>query len=236
MTPTFNTVDELFTALADERTGDVVTALAHALQCAWLLRQQRPHDEEMQVAGLVHDVASSLEPRPPGCHAAAGGELVRPLLGLRVAALVAGHVAAKRWLVSCDPTYRDRPSDNSRATLARQGDVFSASERAEFEASPYPAECILLRRADDDAKQPGRIVPSLASWRPLAQKLASRRLHPGEYETLILARRTMSDGYFVFSKMGQYPAQLSIEVPRRRDRGASSKHLSNSTRQQRTAV
>jgi len=174
MTP-FATTNELFAALADERPGDVVSALSHALQCAWLLQQQWPLDEELQLAGLVHDVASSLEPRPPGCHAAAGSQLVRGLLGPRVAALVAGHVAAKRWLVSCEPTYRNRLSDNSRGTLACQGEGFSALELAEFEASQYAADCVLLRRADDDAKQPGRIVASLGSWRPLVEKYVSRR-------------------------------------------------------------
>jgi predicted HD phosphohydrolase len=174
MTP-FASIDELFAALADERPGDVVTALAHALQCAWLLQQLRPNDEELQLAGLVHDVASSIEPRPPGCHAAAGAELVRPLLGSRIAALVAGHVAAKRWLVSTDPGYRDRLSDNSRETLVGQGDELSDSERAAFESSPHAEACVLLRRADDNAKRPGRIVPPLQAWRALAERHAAHR-------------------------------------------------------------
>jgi predicted HD phosphohydrolase len=174
MTP-LATLDELCAALVDERPGDVVTALAHALQCAWLLKQERPDDEELQLAGLVHDVASSLEPRPPGCHAAAGAELVRPLLGARIAALVAGHVVAKRWLVTCDASYRVRLSENSRATLAQQGEELTATERAAFEANPYAADCILLRRADDDAKRVGRVVPRLDSWKPIAERHVSGR-------------------------------------------------------------
>src|SRR5262249_28439113 len=165
----FVSTDELFAAVIDERPGDVVTALAHALQCAWLLEQARPRDRELHLAGLVHDVASSLEPPPPGCHAAAGAALVRPLLGDRVAALVAGHVAAKRWLVTRDPAYRGHLSENSRATLARQGEAFTSAQRAAFESSPDFADCILLRRADDDAKVPGRAVPSLDSWRAIAE-------------------------------------------------------------------
>jgi predicted HD phosphohydrolase len=172
----FATIDALFAVLADERPGDVVTALAHALQCAWLLQRERPEDEELQLAGLVHDVASSLEPRPPGCHGAAGAALVRPLFGERVAALVANHVPAKRWLVTCDTTYRSRLSENSRATLALQGEQMSAEERQAFEASPHAADAIVLRRADDDAKQPGRIVPGLASWESVAKRLACDRL------------------------------------------------------------
>ena len=171
----FATLDELFAVLADERPGDVVTARAHALQCAWLLKQQRPFDVELQLAGLVHDVASSLEPRPPGCHAAAGAALVRPLLGPRIAALVAQHVAAKRWLVTHDPSYRARLSENSRRTLAREGEELSASEREVFEASPEAADSVLLRRADDDAKRPGCIVPPLEFWRAVAEEYTSRR-------------------------------------------------------------
>jgi predicted HD phosphohydrolase len=168
----FATLEELFAALSDERPGDVVTALAHALQCAWILRQERPDDEELQLAGLVHDVASSLEPQPPGCHAANGAELIRPLFGERIAALVSGHVTAKRWLVTCDPAYRSCLSDNSRETLAHQGEALTSAERAAFEASPHAADWVRLRRADDQAKQPGRAVPSLDFWRELAEKHA----------------------------------------------------------------
>jgi gamma-butyrobetaine dioxygenase len=84
-------------------------------------------------------------------------------------------VAAKRWLVTCDPAYRDRLSDNSRATLARQGERLTPSERAAFEASPHAADCAELRRADDDAKQPDRRVPSLEFWRGLAAAQARGR-------------------------------------------------------------
>jgi len=170
----FGLIDDLFAALVDERPGDVVTALEHSLQCAWLLKQERPDDEELQLAGLVHDVASCLEPRPPGCHAAVGAELVRPLLGSRVAALVAGHVAAKRWLVMHDRGYRERLSDNSRATLAQQGDALDDGARAAFEALPDWQDCVVLRRADDAAKIPGRVVPPLATWREVAERHARR--------------------------------------------------------------
>jgi predicted HD phosphohydrolase len=170
----FGSIDDLLAALVDERPGDVVTGLAHSLQCAWLLRQERPDDVELQLAGLVHDVASCIEPRPPGCHAAVGAELVRPLLGSRVAALVAGHVAAKRWLVAHDRGYREQLSDNSRATLARQGDALDDAARAAFEASADWHDCVVLRRADDAAKVPGRVVPSLATWRDIAARHARR--------------------------------------------------------------
>src|SRR5262249_15426807 len=152
------TVDELLQVLADDRPGDVVTARAHGLQCAWLLAQARPDDVELQIAGLVHDVASSLEPRPPGDHARLGADLVRPLLG--------GHVLAKRWLVTTEAGYGARLSENSIETLGFQGGRLGVAELADFAAGPGFADCVLLRRCDDEAKEPGRVVPPLEHWRP----------------------------------------------------------------------
>ena len=63
----FRTVDELLHVLDDPVVGDdIVAALAHHLQCAALLAQAAPGDVELQVAGLVHDVASSMDPRARG--------------------------------------------------------------------------------------------------------------------------------------------------------------------------
>jgi predicted HD phosphohydrolase len=174
----FATLAELFAVLRDERVGDVVTALEHHLQCAALLRLARPGDEELQIAGLVHDVASSLDPAPGGCHAAVGGLLVRRLFGARVGALVAGHVAAKRWLVTTDPGYRARLSENSVHTLSLQGEELDEREQAAFLGSPERDDIVLLRRADDAAKLPGAAVPPLDAWRVIAERVAAARGGP----------------------------------------------------------
>ena len=173
--PPFSSVDEVCTVLADERGGDVITALAHALQCGSQLTNEHPDDVELQVAGLVHDIASSLQPRPRGDHAEIGASLVRPLLGDRVADLVGGHVMAKRYLVTTDATYRASLSAESTRTLALQGDVLSDDERAAFEASPLAGEWVQLRRADEQAKVPGLAVPDLETWRARLHSLASSR-------------------------------------------------------------
>jgi predicted HD phosphohydrolase len=169
----FSSVDQVCTVLVDERDGDVITALAHALQCGWLLTSERPDDVELQVAGLVHDIASSLEPSPRGDHAQIGASLVRELFGDRVADLVGGHVMAKRYLVTTDSTYRGSLSDESTRTLALQGDVLTDDERAAFEASPLAADWLQLRRADDRAKIPGLAVPTLDAWRVRLDALAA---------------------------------------------------------------
>ena len=171
----FRTVDELLHVLDDPVVGDdIVAALAHHLQCAALLAQAAPGDVELQAAGLVHDVASSMDPRPAGDHAAVGAGLVRGLLGDRVADLVGGHVEAKRYLVTVEPAYRATLSENSTATLGLQGEQLSPGELDAFERSPLRDDWVALRRADDRAKVNGATVPGLDHWRAVLDGLASR--------------------------------------------------------------
>jgi predicted HD phosphohydrolase len=170
-------IDELFATLASgatARDGESINLLAHALQCAELLRERVPDDLELQVAGLVHDLGTVLEPDRPATHAATGAAAVRSVLGTRVAGLVAHHDEAKRYLVAADDGYRARLSARSLETLVDQGGLLDASGQATFEASPDFAACVTLRRADDDAKVPGKATTPLAAWRPVVEAVASR--------------------------------------------------------------
>ncbi len=160
-------VDGLFLLLrrsAEQRDGETIDLLSHALQCAQLLATSAPDDVELQVAGLVHDLGTVLEPDRPATHAASGADAVRPLLGERVAALVAGHDQAKRYLVTVDARYRDRLSVRSIATLRDQGGLLDPEERAAFLARPECDALVALRQADDRAKVPGTVVPGLDHW------------------------------------------------------------------------
>lgn len=171
-------VDELFATLtlgARARDGEAVNLLAHALQCAQLLAAKAPDDTELQVAGLIHDIGTTLEPDRPATHATTGARAVRALLGYRVADLVERHDEAKRYLVTVDAAYRERLSERSTETLADQGGLLDDDGRAAFEASPDFEACIALRRADDDAKVPGLATAPLSRWRPVVEALASRR-------------------------------------------------------------
>jgi len=170
-------VDELITFLArgaTTRDGEALDLLAHALQCAELLADQRPDDIELQIAGLVHDLGTLLEPDKPATHAKTGGGAIEDLLGPRISALVAGHDQAKRYLVATDPAYAATLSEISRYTFTLQGGDMGAGERAEFERGAHFEDLLVLRRADDDAKVAGRIVPGLGIWRPEITKLAAR--------------------------------------------------------------
>jgi predicted HD phosphohydrolase len=148
-----------------------LTILHHGLQCAALLRESDPHDPELQVAGLLHDVGHLLDSGPGEAHATVGAAYLRPVFGDRVATLVDDHVRAKRYLITVDADYRARLSTGSSVTLALQGDALRADEVAEFRARPLAEETLRLRRADESAKDPGARVPGLGTWLPTLGRL-----------------------------------------------------------------
>jgi predicted HD phosphohydrolase len=168
-------VNSLFDVLesgAGATDAEDVDLLAHGLQCAALVADVAPHDRELQVAGLVHDVGTVLWPDRPRTHARAGAAAVADLLGERVAWLVGHHDEAKRYLVTVEPGYAARLSPASVRTLEVQGGQLDHGERARLEATAWLADVLTMRRADDDAKVPDRDVPDLASWRPIVEAVA----------------------------------------------------------------
>ena len=168
-------LDALFDVLASSEQLDDeedVDLLAHSLQCAQLLSKTAPDDVELQVAGLLHDLGTMLEPGRPDTHAVTGGDAVRTLLGSRVAALISGHDHAKRYLVSTDSAYRARLSETSILTLGFQGGDMTVAECTAFEANEHFDSLVRLRRADDAAKVVGRVVPGLDEWRERVEQVA----------------------------------------------------------------
>jgi predicted HD phosphohydrolase len=155
--------------------GHAIGVLTHSLQCADVLAAQYPDDVELQVAGLVHDIGHLLVPGDADGHGCHGAEAVRELLGPRVAALVELHVPAKRYLVTTDPQYRDLLSRGSIRTLELQGGLLDDEAVAAFQAEPLAADALVLRRADELAKIPGRPVPGLDTWRTVLDQIAARR-------------------------------------------------------------
>lgn len=147
--------------------------LAHGLQCAAELAAASPDDVELQIAGLVHDICHGQ--CHISIHASVGADAVRNVLGDRVAELVGLHVAAKRYLISTDDDYASRLSGVSTRTLELQGGGMSAEEIAAFEANPNAADAILLRKADEAAKTPGRVVPDLDHWKPALRRIAANQ-------------------------------------------------------------
>ena len=143
--------------------GDPIDLLAHGLQCAAVLREQHPDDVGLQLAGLVHDIGHAVGGTDPD-HARSGADVIRPVLGDRVAALVALHVEAKRYLAATE-VYE--LSAASRLSLERQGAALTTAEARHFETDAHFADAIALRRADESAKVVGLDVPGLDAWAPV---------------------------------------------------------------------
>ena len=96
-----------------------------------------------------------------------------------VAHLTEGHVLAKRYLCYKEPDYE--LSDESRETLDFQGGPMTAAEAAVFERDPMFDTCIQMRRWDEEAKYPDKVVPDLESYFPLIERcITSMASKPGE--------------------------------------------------------
>jgi predicted HD phosphohydrolase len=170
-----DSVPELVALLArgaDVRDEPELDGLAHALQCAAILRVEHPADLELMVAGLVHDIADIAYPDDHTDHDRRGAELVEPLLGSRVARLVGAHVLAKRYLVTTDPAYRANLSLRSAQTLETQGDALLDADLAALATDPDLAAILDLRRADERAKDPTAQVPGLERWGEILSEVA----------------------------------------------------------------
>jgi predicted HD phosphohydrolase len=162
-------------AALDSDEGLAFSELDHGLQTAALLEAAYPDDAELQVAGLVHDLAHPWDGPGQPEHHRLGARAVRRLLGDRVAFLVEAHVDAKRYLVATDPTYRDALSPGSIVTLAAQGGPMSAEEVRGADTITDWGAAVALRRADDGAKVADAEVPPLDHWIAAIDRVAARR-------------------------------------------------------------
>jgi predicted HD phosphohydrolase len=160
--------------VADDGSALGHSQLDHARQTAALLRRAAPGDDELAVAGLVHDLGHLLPGVGDAEHAPAGAAAVRAVLGERVAGLVGLHVEAKRYLVASEAGYAGDLAADSVASLDRQGGPMALAECRAFEARPFAAEAVVLRRADEGGKVAGLQVADLGDWLPLLRRVHQR--------------------------------------------------------------
>lgn len=172
-------VDEMLDVLATGAgmqlsAGVPVSQLEHARQTAALLAYLYPGDDELAVAGLVHDIGHLLPGGTDEAHAADAARAVRRTLGERVAGTVGLHVEAKRYLVATERGYGGVLTTDSVHSLERQGGELSRDEASTFLAAPYARDAVMLRRADDSGKVEGLVVGDLSSWIPTLRDVARR--------------------------------------------------------------
>jgi predicted HD phosphohydrolase len=171
-------VDQILDVLATGadhplRFGGAVSQLDHLLQTAALLQREYPDDDELAVAGLVHDLGHLMPDVGEDMHAVVAADAIRATLGERVAGLVALHVDAKRYLVATETDYGNLLAEDSVASMREQGGPMSTEEMAAFSALPLAAGAIAVRRADDGGKAVGIVVADLSSWAPVLQRVST---------------------------------------------------------------
>lgn len=155
--------------------GEAVTKLEHAEQCAWHA-SQAGGDEELVLAALLHDIGHLLDEEGTQRdervgvinHDEMGARWLRERgFSERLAALVGGHVDAKRYLVATNEHYRERLSPTSQETLRLQGGPMDAADATQFSQDPYHRDKLRLRSWDEAAKDPQWRGPGIETYRAM---------------------------------------------------------------------
>lgn len=155
-------VDDILALLrlrGDERYGERVTQLDHALQCASLAAEAGAADA-LIAAALLHDYGHLIDNRGhmaerealDGEHEAVGARALSAWFGPEVTEPVALHVAAKRYLCATSAGYLEALSPASQLSLELQGGPFAPADATAFAALPYADDAVQLRRWDDWGK------------------------------------------------------------------------------------
>jgi phosphonate degradation associated HDIG domain protein len=162
---------------------EAISQLEHALQCADLAVQAGETPETV-VASLLHDLGHLLAAEREGqqehstqqddLHQYIALPFIRSLFPDAVLEPIRLHVDAKRYLCLIDPGYWADLSPASQRSLEQQGGVFCKAEAEAFMAQPFAAEAVRLRRYDDLAKVPAKVVPDLAYYNTHLQQVARR--------------------------------------------------------------
>ena len=164
---------------AKEYLGEPVSQASHMLQAAALAERDRAGDA-LVAAALLHDVGHfagtltghDLMQGTDNRHGENGAAWLSQWFGAEVTEPVRLHVTAKRYLCATEPDYAAALSPASVYTLGVQGGPMRGAELAEFEANPYAAAAIRVRRWDDAAKDPGARPPALDRFTNVLRALA----------------------------------------------------------------
>jgi phosphonate degradation associated HDIG domain protein len=176
-------IDEIFSLYErfgdEDYIGEPVSQLEHMSQAA-ALADAEGYDDEVVLAAFFHDIGHLCADAAEAGSMDGMGNLDHEKLGAafllergfskRLAALVQGHVIAKRYLTYKHPEYYDKLSDASKATLNFQGGVMSVQEASEFESNPDAELLIRLRYWDDTAKEINIPVDNVVYIKQLALK------------------------------------------------------------------
>lgn len=156
-----NEIITLFEKYGDEDyDGEPVSQTSHMIQCGMLAMEEG--DIDITIGAFLHDIGHLLKHEqntiPMGSfgvvnHEGIGAAYLKEKgFSKRICAIVANHVAAKRYLVATDKMYAARLSTASRETLKWQGGPMNEKEVKTFKNHSYFAAIIKVRQWDEKAK------------------------------------------------------------------------------------
>ncbi|MDQ7746282.1 phosphonate degradation HD-domain oxygenase [Hydrogenophaga pseudoflava] len=159
---------------------EAVSQREHALQCAHLAETAGEPDE-LVIACLLHDLGHLIAAEKAGTmdtdmsqddlHQYTVLPFLRGVLPDAVLEPIRLHVDAKRYLCQAEGGYYASLSTASVHSLAQQGGAYTAVESRAFLLQPFAADAVRLRRYDDKAKDPARVVPPLDHYLPRLEQL-----------------------------------------------------------------
>jgi phosphonate degradation associated HDIG domain protein len=173
-------IEQLFAQRGGEQySGEPVTQLEHALQCAALAEQEGASDE-MVTAALLHDLGHLLHDlgETPSLQGIDDVHQFRALPFLRgtfdpgVLDPIRLHVDAKRYLCAMREGYFAALSQDSKRSLGLQGGIFNEGQAEAFIAQPGAPQAVQLRLWDDAAKTAGLATPALSHFLERARRCA----------------------------------------------------------------
>ena len=142
-----------------EGYGEGVSQLEHAIQCG-AFAERDGASAALVAAAFLPDIGHLLHDLPQDIadqgvdtqHESSGSAWLSQYFGPEVTEPVRMHVAAKRYLAAVEPGYFDQLSDASKLSLRLQGGPMSPEQARAFEAAPFFADAIRLRRWDEEGK------------------------------------------------------------------------------------
>lgn len=157
---------------------NAISQLDHALQGA-ALAEADGEPASLIVAVLLHDIGHMIHqlgeaPAKRGIddhHEILGAKRLAKLFGPDVSEPVRLHVPAKRFLCAVEPDYFDKLSADSVRSLALQGGPMTPPEVDAFRQERWWQDAAKLRRYDEDAKVPGRVVAPFDAYRGYVEGL-----------------------------------------------------------------
>jgi phosphonate degradation associated HDIG domain protein len=181
MSLTLNEVVDLLQRRGHQQYGmEAISQLEHALQCADMAEQAGETPETI-VAALLHDMGHLLAAERDGqsehdtskddLHQYIALPFLRTLFPDAVLEPIRLHVDAKRYLCLMDSGYWAELSPASKHSLEQQGGVFSEQQAEVFMQQNFAAEAVRLRRYDDLAKVPAKVVPHLSHYAVYLQQV-----------------------------------------------------------------